>query len=163
MNHSSDNSDNGKTENVRMDYYQLTVVEKDELVRQMESATAALNAQKVKDSKNACEFVQKLFDNNDVCDLLIYLSRLPVFNKEFAEALKHNLDLLAACKKLKYFTNLTLGHNAILLKNLAEHMGSPIDGMQNQIDKLFEEKELADIRVKDYMKDQTFDNAKKYL
>ena len=42
-------------------------------------------------------------------------------------------------------------------------MGSPIDGMQNQIDKLFEEKELADIRVKDYMRDQTFDNAKKYL
>jgi hypothetical protein len=95
----------------------------------MESATAALNQQKIKDSKNPCEFVQKLFENNDVCDLLIYISRLPVFNKEFAEALKHNLDLLATSKKLKYFTNLTLGHNAILLKNMAEHMNSPVDGM----------------------------------
>ena len=163
MNHSSDNSDNGKNEVVQIDYYKLTVVEKDELIRQMEAATAALNLQKIKDSKNPCEFVQKLFDSNDVCDLLIYVSRLPVFNKEFAEALKHNLDLLATTKKLKYFTNLTLGHNAILLKSMAEHMDSPIDGVQVQIDKLFHEKELANMRVKDYMQSQTFDNAKKYL
>jgi len=88
----------------------------------MEAATASLNKQSIKDSKNGSEFVLKLFDNADVCTLLIYLSRLPVFSKEFSEALKHNLDLLATCKKLKYFTNLSLLHNAILLKNMAEHM-----------------------------------------
>lgn len=43
MNHSSDNSDNGKNEVVQIDYYKLTVVEKDELIRQMEMATSALN------------------------------------------------------------------------------------------------------------------------
>jgi NAD dependent epimerase/dehydratase family enzyme len=116
MDHSSNSSENGKTDVIQIDYLKLSVVEKDELIRQMQSATSALNQQKVKESKNACEFVQKLLDNDAICDLLIYLSRQPVFNKEFAEALKHNLDLLAATKKLKYFTNLTLGHNAILLK-----------------------------------------------
>ena len=104
-----------------------------------------------------------MFDNADVCDLLIYLSRLPVFSKEFAEALKHNLDLLATLKKLKYYTNLSLGQNAILLKNMAVEMKAPIEGMQEQVDKLFLEKELADMRVKDYMKGQTFEHAKKYL
>jgi len=102
-----------------------------------------------------------MFDNADVCDFLIYLSRLPVFNKEFSEALKHNLELLATCKQLKYFTNLNLLKNAILLRDLAELMKSPVEGMQEQIDKLFAEKELANIRVKDYMKNQTWENAKK--
>merc|ERR1719453_1165336 len=40
-------------------------------------------------------------------------------------------------------------------------MKSPVEGMQEQIDKLFAEKELANIRVKDYMKNQTWENAKK--
>jgi len=31
-------------------------------------------------------------------------------------------------------------------------MKSPLEGMQEQVDKLFDEKELADLRVKDYMK-----------
>lgn len=152
MNNSSDNSDNGRNEVVQIDYYKLTFVEKDQLLGQIQQATAALNKQRVKESKNACEFVQRLFDNTDVCDLLIYISRLPVFSKEFAEALKHNLDLLATAKKLKYFTNLSLGQNAILLKNMAEEMQAPIEGMQEQVDKLFLEKELANLRVKDYMR-----------
>ena len=95
--------------------------------------------------------------------MLIYISRLPVFSKEFAEALKHNLDLLATAKKLKYFTNLSLGHNAILLKNLAEQLSVPLDGAESLVDRLFAEKELGNLRVKDYMKTQTFDNARKYL
>lgn len=70
-----------------------------------------------------------MFDDDAICEMLISMSRLPVFSKEFAEALKHNLDMLATLKKLKYFTNLNLGHNAILLKNLAEQLGCPIDGM----------------------------------
>ena len=149
MHNSSDNSSDQVTQ---IDYYKLNLVEKDQLLTVMQAATASLVKQKVKESKNSHDFVQKLLDNADVCDMLIYISRLPVFSKEFAEALKHNLDLLATAKKLKYFTNLSLGQNAILLKNMAAEMKSPLEGMQEQVDKLFDEKELADLRVKDYMK-----------
>jgi hypothetical protein len=151
MHNSSDNSsDHGEVKQI--DYYKLNLVEKDQLLTVMQAATASLVKQKVKESKNSHDFVQKMLDNADVCDMLIYISRLPVFSKEFAEALKHNLDLLATAKKLKYFTNLSLGQNAILLKNMAAEMKSPLEGMQEQVDKLFDEKELADLRVKDYMK-----------
>ena len=149
MHNSSDNSSDQVTQ---IDYYKLNLVEKDQLLTVMQAATASLVKQKVKESKNSHDFVQKMLDNADVCDMLIYISRLPVFSKEFAEALKHNLDLLATAKKLKYFTNLSLGQNAILLKNMAAEMKSPLEGMQEQVDKLFAEKELADLRVKDYMK-----------
>ena len=163
MNNSSDNSSEGRNEVVQIDYYKLTLVEKDQLLSQMNAAATALNKQRVSESKNAHEFAKQLFDQNDVCDMLIYVSRLPVFSKEFAEALKHNLDLLATAKKLKYFTNSSLGQNAILLKNMCEDLGKPVDGIQAQIDKLFADKEFGNLRVKDYMKEQTFENAKKYL
>ena len=129
----------------------------------MQAAVASLNKQQICNSISAHEFVQRMLNNDGVCNFLIYLSRLPVFSKEFAEALKHNLDLLATTKKLKYFTNLSLGQNSILLKNLAEQLGSPVIGMQAQVERLFREKEFADLRVKDYMKRQIFNNAKKYL
>ena len=58
MNNSSDNSDNGRNDNLQIDYYKLTFVEKDQLLSQIQQTTAALNKQRFKDSKNACEFVQ---------------------------------------------------------------------------------------------------------
>lgn len=94
--------------------------------------------------------------------MLIYLSRLPVFNKEFAEALSHNLDLLATAKQLKFFSNLSLGFNSLLLKNLAVYNQSPVEGIQEQIDRLFEDKKFADLRVKDYIEGQKFETAQKY-
>jgi hypothetical protein len=118
--HSSNTSSDGKDEVIQIDYYKLTAVEKDQLITNIQNAVSSLNKKQLKNSKNPQEFVLTLFDNDEMCDLLIYLSRLPVFSKEFAEALKHNLDLLATTKKLKYFTNLSLGQNAILLKNLTE-------------------------------------------
>jgi hypothetical protein len=119
---SSANSSGDNNEVVQIDYYKLTFVEKDQLIMQMNQAVAALAKRDIQNSKNSQEFVLKLLDNDDVCDLLIYLSRLPVFSKEFAEALKTNLDLLATAKKLKYFTNLSLGQNAILIKNLTDYL-----------------------------------------
>lgn len=92
----------------------------------MDTALAKLNSQDLKSSANSEEFVQKMFDNDEVSDMLIHLSRLPVFDKEFAEALKENLDLLATAKKLKYFTNLSLGQNAILFKNMGDYLKKPI-------------------------------------
>lgn len=161
MNSSRDSSD-GK-DVVQMDYYELAVVEKDQLLSCLDTGAAALNTLSLRDSKQPHEFVQKMFENDDVRAMLIYLSRLPAFSKEFAEALKHNLDLLATAKKLKYFTNLSLGQNAILLKNLAAALSVPVDGMQVQVDRLFAERDLADLRVKDYMQTQTWEKAKKYL
>ena len=45
-------------------------------------------------------------------------------------------------------------------------MGSPVEGIQDQVDKLFVDKELMNIRVKDYMKkhvQKDFKNAKNYI
>ena len=151
MNNSSDNSSD-HADVKQFDFYKLGLVDKQQLTTTIQAAVNCLLKQKLNGSKNAHEFVQKLFDNSDVSDMLIYISRQDAFSRDFAEALKHNLDLLAAAKKLKYFTNLSLGQNAILLKNVAEAMKSPLEGIQEQIDKLFAEKELADLRVKDYMK-----------
>jgi len=92
----------------------------------MDKALAYLSSQDLKSASNPEEFVQKMFDHDDVSDMLIHLSRLPVFDKEFAEALKENLDLLATAKKLKYFTNLSLGQNAILFKNMADYLKKPL-------------------------------------
>ena len=146
-----------------MDYYQLNPIEKDQIMTHLTEAAKSLTQRDIEHSKNPKDFVLKFLDNNQVCDMLIYMSRLPVFDKAFSEALKQNLDLLATAKKLKYFTNLSLGQNAILMKNLTEYVNMPIKGFEDQIDKLFEEKALANLRVKDFMKDQTFVNAKKYL
>jgi len=161
--HSSECSSDNKTDVVQIDYYSLGLVEKDQLIKSMHAGVASLNKQQLGSAKNPQDFALKMLDNNEVCDMLIYLSRLPAFSKEFAAALKHNLDLLATAKKLKYFTNLSLGQNAILLKNLADQLASPVAGMQGQVDALFKEKEFANLAVKDYMKAQTFCNAKKYL
>ena len=106
---SSNNSSGDSNEVVQIDYYKLTFVEKDQLISMMNQAAESLNKVQLDQSKNSNEFVLKFLDNDDVCDLFIYLSRLQVFSKEFADALKTNLDLLATAKKLKYFTNLSLG------------------------------------------------------
>ena len=105
-----------------------------------------------------------MFDNENVSDLLIYLSRIAVFDKEFTEILKDNLDLLATVKKLKYFTNLTLGQNAILFKNMGDYLEKPLF-INEQIDKLFtyDSRSLADVRFKDHMKKAKFAVAQKYL
>ena len=105
-----------------------------------------MNKRQLGSASNPQDFAHKLFNNDAVCNMLIYLSRLPAFSKEFAEALKHNLDLLATAKKLKYFTNFSLGQNAILLKNLADQLASPIVGMQGQVDSLMKDKKFADVR-----------------
>jgi len=92
----------------------------------MNTAVTYLSGQNLPASADSEDFVKKLFDNQEVFDCLVHLSRLPVFDKEFAEALKENLDLLATAKKLKYFTNLSLGQNAILIKNLGDELKCPL-------------------------------------
>lgn len=117
----------------------------------MNTAVKYLQAQNLPAAESCEAFVQKLFDNEEVSDMLIHLSRLPVFDKEFAEAFKENLDLLATAKKLKFFTNLTLAHNALLIRNLADNLGASLN-TKEQVEKLFQTKKaLGDVRLKDYM------------
>ena len=94
----STHSDSDDKEVTQIDYYKLNPVEKDEIVKQVKEAVISLNKLDVKSSKDAKDFVQKIFDDDTVSAMLIYLSKLPVFSKEFAEAMKHNLDLLAITK-----------------------------------------------------------------
>jgi len=54
------------------------------------------------------------------------VSRLPVFDKEFSRALSHDLDLLALGKKLKFYTNLPLGQNLLLLQQVLQQHGVTI-------------------------------------
>jgi len=147
---------------VHIDYYKRSLVKKDMLYGSMQSAVRALNKCEINRCKNSDEFVQRVFDNDEVCKMLISLSRLPVFSKEFAMALEHNLDLLATAKKLKYFTNLSLGQNSILLQKLAENLQAPVIGMKAQVDRLFSDKKLAGFRLKDYMGAHGFKNAQVY-
>jgi len=149
--------------NVQIDYYKRALVQKDRLTGSMLSAVAALQNSEINSCKNSEDFLRRVFDNDDVCIMLINLSRLPVFSKAFALAIKHNLDLLATAKKLKYFTNLSLGQNSILIKNLADYLRYPVDGMQDEVDKLFGEKKFSGLRLKDYMVDKNFKNAAAYL
>jgi len=146
-----------------MNFYKLSVVEEGPLFDKIQLGVKALIGQQVGDAPTPENFVESLFNNEQVCDCLIYLSRLPVFSKDFAGAFKHNLDLLATTKKLKYFTNLSIGHNAILLKNLAKSMGLTIYGMQQQIDYLFQDKVLSCLKLKDYMSTNPFKRSERYL
>jgi len=143
--------------------YKLSVVEEGRLMNKIKSAVKALKGQQLGEASTAEEFVENLFNVEQVCDCLIYLSRLPVFSKDFAGAFKHNLDLLATTKKLKYFTNLSLGQNAILLKHLAQYSGFPISGVQQQIDVLFEDRAFSSLKVKDYMNTNPFKRSSRYL
>jgi len=154
----------GRNGIIEIDYYNLNKVDKDVIMSKIDAAVSALSKQTLGNAKDEEEFVKRMFETDDVCDCLIYLSKLPVFSKEFAVALKHNLDLLALVKKLKYFTNLSLQQNAILFKNLTEALlSSPITGMQSQVDKLLDNTDFGRVKVKDFMIGQSFENAKKYL
>jgi len=139
------------TEVKQINYYNLEPIDKATILAKMNAAVTYLSGQNLSASTDSSEFVKKMFDNEPVYGMLLHLSRLAVFDREFAEALKENLELLATAKKLKFFTNLSLGHNAILLKNMANELKCPLK-IEEQVEKLFEQKDLSDIRLKDYMK-----------
>lgn len=84
--------------------------------------------------------------------MLQYFAKLPVKSEEFAYALEHNFDLMATIKKLKNFDSLTLLYNAILIKNLAEITASPVEGIQVQLEKLLQNKQLANLKTNDYLR-----------
>ena len=153
----------GENATKQIKYYAMDNINKENILGKLMSAAKYLEAQNLPASEDPHVFVNKLFDNAEVSDLLIHLSRLPVFDKEFAEAFKENLDLLATLKKLKFFTNLTLAHNALLIRNLADNLGVPLN-TKEQVEKLFQTRQnLGDVRLKDYMATLPCMKAQAYL
>ena len=69
--------------------------------------------------------LEALLSNKNVQSMLIMVSRLPVFSHEMGVAFKHDLDLLAALKKLKYFWNLPQSQLLILMVALARQLEGP--------------------------------------
>lgn len=153
----------GENATKQIKYYAMDNIDKENILGKMNTALKYLQSQDLPAAESCEVFVQKMFDNEEVSDLLIHLSRLPVFDKEFAEAFKENLDLLATAKKLKFFTNLTLAHNALLLRNLSDNLGVPLN-TKEQVEKLFHTKKaLGDVRLKDFMGKKPFERAQVYL
>jgi len=142
----------GKAPVKQFDYYGLNKVDKAGLDSQLDKALAALHTQTWAEADSSADFVKKIFTLADVKEMLVYLSRLPVFSKEFALTLSSNLDLLAIAKKLKYFTNLPLGQNALLLQQAAQCLEKPLPNFSQCVEKLCADKALSDVRLKDYMK-----------
>ena len=91
----------GENATKQIKYYAMDNIDKENILGKMTTALKSLQSQDLPAAESCEVFVQKMFDNEEVSDLLIHLSRLPVFDKEFAEAFKENLDLLATAKKLK--------------------------------------------------------------
>jgi len=77
----------------------MLTVNKEELLTKVQELVDTLS--KADLSADAHVFVQSVFQIEAVSEFLIYVSRLPVFDKAFSHALSHDLDLLALGKKLK--------------------------------------------------------------
>ena len=85
--------------------------------------------------------------------MLILLSRLPVFDKDFANTLSHDLDLLAIAKKLKFYTNLPLVQNLLLIQQLLQRFDVRIEGYDSALINLVKNAgKFSSIRFKDYVK-----------
>ena len=99
-----------------INYYAMEKVDSNKIQGSVKTAIDSLGAQAVPANCSPQEFVKHVFEMEPVADLLVFLSRLPVFDKEFANALSNDLDLLAIAKKLKFYTNLPLGQNLLLIQ-----------------------------------------------
>lgn len=85
--------------------------------------------------------------------MLVLLSRLPVFDKDFSNALSHDLELLAISKTLKFFTNLPVGQNLQLIQKMYQRFDIKIEGYTAALTNLVQNSgKLSAIRFKDYVK-----------
>ena len=120
----------------------------------------------LKDFVQTNQFVQIVFEVPEVAGLLIQLSRLPVFDTEYALSLQHDLDLLALTKKLKFFTNLPLCQILLLLQQLVEKFGSSVPAVYEAslLRLLDDNKHIANLKLKDFVKDRlsSMSNAHTY-
>jgi len=122
---------------------------KEEILAKFSEGAQVLKSVKIpNDSPH--EFVQNVFGSEKVADLLIFLSRLPVFEKEFSMALSHDLELLALAKKLKFFTNLPLGQNLLLLQGVLQRFEISLPAYDSAlINIVAKHGKLSSVRFKD--------------
>ena len=106
-----------------IEYYGLDSLNNDKLQALILNAVNELKEKKLSQNVSSDEFVREVFDGKSLADLLVCLSRLPVFDKEFANSFNHDLDILAIVKKLKYYNNLPLAQNLQLLQQLLARYG----------------------------------------
>jgi len=143
----------------------MTMASKEEILAKFSEGAQVLKTVKIPhDSPH--EFVQNVFESEKVADLLIFLSRLPVFEKEFSMALSHDLELLALAKKLKFFTNLPLGQNLLLLQGVLQRFETSLPAYDSAlINIVAKHGKLSSIRFKDYVKskDSLLANAARYV
>ena len=90
-------------------YYDMDQVDTAKIQGSFKGAVDALHSVNVPADTTPEDFVKHVFSQDAVANLLVFLSRLPVFDKDFANSLSHDLDLLALAKKLKFYTNLPIG------------------------------------------------------
>ena len=147
-----------------INYYKMAQVDAAKIKDSFKDAVASIEALKIADDVKSDDFIRQMFEQDPVANLLIFLSRLPVFNKDFAHALSHDLDLLALAKKLKYHNDLTLGQNLLLLKQVMQCFGKDITSIQNALNTLVRNAgQLANLRFKDYVKERkVLKNGDKY-
>ena len=110
--------------NKTINYYGTDSISKEKLLSLIDEAVASLERIDLNESVTTSQFVQSVLEVSEVASLLIQLSRLPVFDTEYARSLQHDLDLLALTKKLKFFTNLPICQILLLLQQLVEKHGA---------------------------------------
>ena len=71
----------GENMTKQIKYYAMDSIDRDTILAKLNVALKYLQAQSLPEAESLKVFVQKLFDNDEVSDLLIHLSRLPVFDK----------------------------------------------------------------------------------
>ena len=149
-----------------INYYGTDEISKEKLQALIEAAVNSLDEVNISADLSPLDFVKMIFGVSDVSRMLIYLSRLPVFETEFAFALSHDLELLALTKKLKYFTNLPVGQNLLLLQQVVQRFGKDttnynkafLNLMKNAVD-------LSSTKLKDFIKDnkESLNNSTEYM
>ena len=148
-------------------YYGTYKVCKDKLLDLIEAAVASLEKYNFDEEASSVNFVTAVFEIPEVAKLLIYLSRLPVFETEYALSLQHDLDLLALTKKLKFFTNLPICQVLLLIQQLMERSnGTNVAQYKVKLLKLIsEDKYLSNLKLKDFVKkhESTMKNADLYI
>lgn len=147
-------------------YYGMEKIDATKIHACFKSAVDALAAQDVPAGTKPENFVKAIFGSEPVADLLIFLSRLPVFDKEFALALSHDLGLLALAKKLKFYTNLPLSQDLLLVQQVLQCFDVRNEGFDSALINLVKTAgNLSSIRFKDYLKKDggILGNSKKYV
>ena len=144
-------------DNKAINYYGTEDISKDKLLAVIEAAVNSLDDAVFSEDVSPLEFVKIIFGISDVSHMLIYLSRLPVFETEFALALSHDLELLALTKKLKYFTNLPVGQNLLLLQQVLQRFGKNTTVFNNAF------LDLSSAKLRDFVKENVLKNSNAYL